>query len=127
MAADILIVDDEPETVRVLATLLMLQGYSVRKAFRARQALEQISQQLPDLLLLDVMMPDIDGISLLRRLRSVPQTRDLPVVLVSARSSPEAVQAGMAAGATGYITKPFNRTELYDRIARALGAAGAKP
>ncbi len=127
MPAKILIVDDEPETVRVLAVMLGMKGYEVRKAFRGVQALEMIAREPPDLVLLDIMLPDIDGIGILRRLRSAPATRQLPVVLISARSSDEAVRTGMAAGATDYVVKPFNRIDLFQRIAAALAKHAPGP
>jgi len=125
--ARILIVDDEPETVRILAVMLGMKGYDVVKAFRGLQALEIIARQPPDLVLLDVMLPDVDGIGVLRRLRSAPATRDLPVLLISARSSDEAIGAAMAVGATDYIVKPFNRTDLFQRVAVALRRVGKEP
>ncbi len=127
MPARILVVDDEPETVRILAVMLGMKGYEVLKAFRGLQALEIIARQHPDLVLLDVMLPDVDGIGLLRRLRSAPATRDLPVILMSARSSDQAVTAGMAAGANDYVVKPFNRTDLFQRLEAALRAVGKAP
>ncbi len=127
MPAKILIVDDEPETVRILSVMLGMRGYEVSKAFRGLQALEMIARQPPDVVLLDVMLPDVDGIGVLRRLRSAPATRDLPVVLISARSSDEAIGTALAAGATDYVVKPFNRADLFERIAAALTGVGKEP
>jgi two-component system KDP operon response regulator KdpE len=121
----ILVVDDEPPIVRLVKAKLRLDGYEVLTASRGDQALSMLQEQTPDLVVLDVMMPDMDGFETLRRIREQSQ---VPVVMLTARGSDADKLRGLQSGADDYITKPFNPDELEARIAAVLRrSAGMKP
>lgn len=121
----ILVVDDEPPIVRLVKAKLRVDGYEVLTASRGDAALEILAQESPDLVVLDVMMPDMDGFETLRRIR---QQSHVPVVMLTARGSDMDKLKGLQSGADDYITKPFNPDELEARIAAVLRrATGARP
>ena len=113
----ILVVDDEPPIVRLVKAKLRVDGYEVLTASAGEEALEILSQESPDLVVLDVMMPDMDGFETLRRIR---QLSNVPVVMLTARGSDMDKLKGLQSGADDYITKPFNPDELEARIAVIL-------
>ena len=117
MAYEILIVDDEPALQRMVGEILAQAGYRTRSASTCAQALEQVKAAPPDGILLDVMLPDGDGFSLLGELRAV---RDFPVLFLSARDEDEARLRGLGLGADDYITKPFLPQELLLRLGAVL-------
>lgn len=117
MAYEILIVDDEPALQRMVGEILTQAGYRTRSASTCAQALEQVKAAPPDGVLLDVMLPDGDGFSLLGKLRAV---RDFPVLFLSARDEDEARLRGLGLGADDYITKPFLPQELLLRLGAVL-------
>jgi CheY-like chemotaxis protein len=124
--AHILIAEDEPGIRANLDRLLRFEGFRVSLAQTGDEALALIHAglpQLPDLLLSDLMMPGLDGHALLRGLRADPRTAALPVVLLTARADAGDVQAGLSAGATAYVAKPYHRTALLACI-RSLLAPG---
>ena len=112
----VLIVDDNKTNLMLLEDYLTMNGYHVRKATSGSDALDQVRIEQPDLVMLDVMMPDIDGYEVCRRLKSDPETRLVPVVLVTALDEQEVRVRGMEAGAEDLITKPFQETELAARV-----------
>ncbi len=112
----ILLVDDTEANLRVLGPLLRAEGWSVAAATRGEQALQLISQRLPDLVLLDVMMPEMDGFEVCRRLRADPATKDLPILFITALTDEENIVRGFWEGAQDYIVKPFRQTELVARV-----------
>ncbi|HEU5097574.1 MAG TPA: response regulator [Roseiflexaceae bacterium] len=112
----ILIVDDEPIGRETLAALLHAQGYNLAFAAGGAEALAQAATLQPDLILLDVMMPEIDGFEVCRRLRADPAVAEVPIVLVTALDDRGARLEGIEAGADDFVTKPFDRTELRARI-----------
>jgi two-component system phosphate regulon response regulator PhoB len=120
MPATILLIEDEPAIQELLSINLQRAGYAVRGALDASQALEQIQQVLPDLILLDWMLPDQPGIRLARQLRSDARTRDIPLIMLTARSAEQDKVDGLEAGADDYITKPFSPRELLARIKSLL-------
>ncbi|HEV2352456.1 MAG TPA: HD domain-containing phosphohydrolase [Terriglobia bacterium] len=119
MPATILVVDDEPANRYLMEALLEPQGYTVLTAEDGEGALESFSKHQPDLLLLDIMMPKLDGIEVCRRLKANPETRLTPVVLVSALAALDDRVRGLEAGADDFLTKPIERIELMARV-RAL-------
>lgn len=120
MKPSILIVDDEPLTRNLLRLMLERAGFEISEAEDGLKALLMMAEQAPDVLLLDVMMPNMDGLTVCEKLRARPETAVLPIILLSARTSSEAVKAGMDAGATKYLSKPINRKELINTIHEVL-------
>ncbi|MGB3306883.1 MAG: response regulator transcription factor [Thermomicrobiales bacterium] len=122
----ILLVDDEPAIARLAAAKLRVDGYAVASATSGQEALDRIEEDRPDLVVLDVMMPGMDGFEVLRRIRAMSQ---LPVILLTARTGDADKLTGLHGGADDYITKPFNPDELSARIAavirRTAGVAAA--
>ena len=112
----VLVVDDDPEIVTFLSTLLELEGIESSVATSAAAALEQLAQARPDLVLLDIAMPDRDGIDLCKELKRDPRTAEVPVFVVSARPGKDVVERALAAGAEEFIRKPFENAELISRI-----------
>lgn len=120
--ARVLVVDDDPEIVTFLATLLELEGIDSQVATSAAAALSMLDRGVPNLVLLDIAMPDRDGLDLCRSLKQDPRTRDVPVFVVSARPGKDVVERALAAGAEQFIRKPFENTELIARIRERLSA-----
>ena len=116
LPSKVLVVDDDPEIVTFLSTLLELEGIESSVATSAAAALEQLQQGRPDLVLLDIAMPDRDGIDLCKELKSDPRTAEVPVFVVSARPGKDVVERALAAGAEEFIRKPFENAELISRI-----------
>lgn len=112
----ILIVDDIPRNLQVLGSILGENGYSVNVASNGQGALDSIATQVPDLLLLDIQMPDIDGIEVCKRLQSDPHTASIPIIFLTARTETDDIVRGFESGAVDYITKPFFFTELLARV-----------
>ncbi|RJP72648.1 MAG: phosphate regulon transcriptional regulatory protein PhoB [Comamonadaceae bacterium] len=120
MAAQILIVEDEPHIQELISVNLTRAGHAVRCASDAEQARDILLRWLPDVLLLDWMLPGMSGVELTRLLRSEARTRDIPIILLSARIEERDKIAGLEVGADDYITKPFSSRELIARIAVIL-------
>ncbi len=114
--AKILLVDDQPANLDVLCELLGSRGYGVLLAPSGRVALQSASRAVPDLILLDVMMPEMDGFETCRRLRQDARTREIPVIFITARDLEEDVVIGFRAGGVDYITKPFKEEEVLVRV-----------
>lgn len=113
----ILAVDDTPSSLKILSDMLKEAGYSVRSAIRGELALLSAAHLPPDLVLLDIRMPDVDGFEVCRRLKSQPETRDVPVIFISALSDIDEKVRGFQLGAVDYVTKPYQREELLARVA----------
>ena len=123
-AADaVLLADDNADMRDYVARLLAGQGYRSRRWRTARRRWRRARREPPDLVLTDVMMPGLDGFGLLRALRADPRTRDVPVILLSARAGEEARVEGLEAGADDYLVKPFSARELLARVAGNLKLA----
>ncbi len=116
----ILVVDDEIYIVHILEFSLTMEGYSVLTASDGEEALKLIEQERPDLIVLDIMMPKLDGYEVCRRLRQDDQLGNLPVILLSAKGRPVDREAGLQAGADDYIAKPFSPRKLLEKIRELL-------
>ena len=120
MSATILVVEDEPQVQELVAVNLEHAGHRVRRASSASEAVSSIREELPDVLILDWMLPDESGISLTRRLREDERTRSLPILMLTARAMEQDKISGLEAGADDYLTKPFSPKELAARIKAVL-------
>ena len=116
MAASILVVEDEPAIQELVSFTCTNNGYAVRRAESARAAQDAIRHELPDLVILDWMLPDRAGIELLRDLRTDERTRALPIILLTAKTAEGDKVAGLDAGADDYVVKPFSPRELVSRL-----------
>lgn len=119
-SGDILIVDDNPDNLRLLTLILSQRGYEVRKALSGRMAIASAQATAPDLILLDVRMPEMDGYQVCEQLRANPQTADIPVIFISALSDLLDRVKAFAAGGADFITKPFHDLEIVARIEHQL-------
>lgn len=119
----ILVVDDDPDILQFVEMNLDMEGFETHTAESGRIALEIARERPPDLILLDVMMPELDGLTVLRRLRSSPATASIPVVLLTAKALAEDRVRGLDLGADDYITKPFDIEELLARVKAVLRRA----
>ena len=118
--ANILIVDDELENVRLLELLLRAEGYVTQSAANGEEALAAIARQAPDLVLLDIMMPGMDGYAVARKLKADAATSNIPIILITAQSERDARLAGLQAGAEDFLSKPVDRAELWLRVRNLL-------
>lgn len=116
MSWSVLVVDDEPMTQNLMRMMLEPVGFTVSSAMDGVEALEKVKEQVPDIMILDVMMPKMDGYDVCRALRSQPQTADLPIMMFSGKTSFSAEQEGLSAGANCYRTKPISRSDLLDTL-----------
>lgn len=121
MSKSVLVVDDEEMTRDLLRLMLKGTGLTIHEAEDGYIALEQIAAHHPDLMILDVMMPGLDGLAVCRQLRSRSDTADLPIIMLSAKTTPSAIQDGLDAGADKYLTKPVGFKELLNTIQEVLG------
>ncbi len=128
MPRKILACDDEKHIVRLVQVNLERQGYEVVTANDGREALEKVEAERPDLVVLDVMMPYMDGFEVLQNLRRNPSTRDIPVIMLTAKAQDADVFRGWQSGVDCYLTKPFNPMELISfvqRIFKSMDDSGA--
>ncbi len=116
----ILVVDDEPDFVETVEFFLSGSDYQVFVAKNGKEALEKVKTERPDLVLLDVMMPEMDGLEACKRLKNDPTTNSIPIIMLTAKGRKEDVVDAIAAGANSYIVKPFNLSELVERIEKVL-------
>jgi CheY-like chemotaxis protein len=121
----VLVVDDNEDNLRVTEEILKTKGFTVHVAGDGASALRSIEQSRPDVVLLDIMLPDMDGMEVLDRLRSSNESARLPVILVTAKAQDEDLLAGYKVGADYYITKPFTARQLLHGIGLVLGTGEA--
>lgn len=120
MNLSILVVDDEPMTRDLLRLMLGRVGFEVIEAGDGLEALERVEEHRPDVMILDVMMPKLDGYGVCERLRAQKETADLPIIMLSAKTHLTAVEEGLRAGATRYLSKPISRTDLLQNLSEVL-------
>ena len=118
--ATILIVDDDEFNLKLLKKQLVIEGIAVRTAASGEEALAAVAEQLPDLILLDVMMPGIDGFEVTRRLKADSRTRSIPIILITALEDNESRLKGLEVGAEEFLSKPVGRVELQMRVKNLL-------
>ena len=123
MNANILIADDEPNQLELMSFNLSNAGYSIIKATNGKEAIELIENHFPDLIILDWMMPKMSGIDVCRTLRSRSETKQIPIIILSARSEDSDKSLGLDTGADDYISKPFSPKELISRVKALLRRA----
>lgn len=121
-AVPILIVDDNPTNTKLLAFLLQSKGYDVRTAANADEALSSIAERRPRLILMDIQLPGMDGLTLTRRLKTDPETKDISIIAATAYAMKGDEQRARDAGCDGYLTKPIDTRQLPLDIARFLAS-----
>jgi DNA-binding response OmpR family regulator len=126
MEENLLIIDDIPENIQVLGHALAKEHYSVSFATDGQQALDMIAENDFDLILLDIMMPHMDGYEVCRCLKSMPGKKDVPIIFLTARTESEDIVKGFQVGAVDYVTKPFNAPELLARVRTHIELANAR-
>ncbi|OGQ06317.1 MAG: hypothetical protein A2W61_01635 [Deltaproteobacteria bacterium RIFCSPLOWO2_01_44_7] len=117
---NILIVDDEPQIHTVLGKLLSKEGYEIESAYSAEEAFKKIALKRPSLILLDVMMPKVSGIEVCNRLKENPETKDILILILSARDAQADRLEGLTHGADDYVSKPFHLRSLVRKIQHML-------
>ena len=117
----IMVVDDNPDIITIVKTILEGKGYQVLSASGGQELLNLLTERKPDLIILDIMMPEMDGLEVLGRLKAVTETASIPVILLTAKVQYEDVLGGYKLGADYYITKPFTSTQLVNGINLLLG------
>lgn len=127
MARKILTCDDEKHIVRLIQVNLERQGYEVITAYNGAECLEKVASEKPDLLVLDVMMPEMTGFEVLEKLKADPETHDLPIIMLTARAQDSDVLRGWQSGVECYLTKPFNPMELIAFVKRIFSMESSKP
>jgi len=119
-AKTVLVVEDKASLTQMLQFLFLSKGLSVQIAYNGKEALEKASSILPSLILLDIMMPQMDGFEVLEKLKEAPETSNIPVIMLTARKSRDDMQRARDLGAVEYITKPFKAVEVVDKVLRHL-------
>ena len=122
-AKRILVVDDEPRVREMIEFRLRLFGYEVLQAADGREALEVAIREQPDLVLLDVMMPELDGFQVCSRLKQEESTKDIPVVMLTAKAEAKDVTRAFNSGAVDYVVKPYDPVVLQQKVVQGLDAA----
>ena len=120
MDKKILVTEDDPSSLRLLVYTLQHEGYQVLTAANGLEGLKKALQEKPDLVILDVMLPGMDGFDVCHRLRSEPQTAKTPIIMLSAKGQEMDKTTGLQVGADCYMSKPWSRTELLPKIATML-------
>ena len=123
MARSVLVVDDEPNIVLSLEFLMKKAGLDVRTASDGQGALASVSSDIPDLILLDISMPNGDGFEVCRKIRENPAWQDVRIIMLTAKGRDSERERGLAAGADDYIPKPFSTHDVIDRVQAQIGAA----
>lgn len=116
----VMIIEDEADAAELFSEMMRLNGFRVIKMFSSAPAIPIITQEKPDVILLDVMMPDISGLEVLRYIRREPELSAIPVIILSAKSMPSDIRIGIEAGASMYLTKPVGFQDLKNAVQKVL-------
>lgn len=116
----VLVVEDEADAAELFAEMMRVNGFRVLKTFSSTPAINMVKEEKPDLVILDVMMPDVSGLEVLRYMRREPALQDIPVIVVSAKGMPADVRTGLEAGASIYLTKPVGFSDLKGAVEQAM-------
>ncbi len=122
----ILIVDDDPVILRLLKVNFEMEGFAVMTAENGEDGVAAATRDVPDIILLDVMMPGMDGLQAAEKLRAQSSTKEIPIIFVSAKAQSVDVKAGLQAGAVDYVTKPFDPVELVEKVENLLAQTQRK-
>lgn len=116
----VMIIEDDPDAAEMFAEMMRVNGYRVIKMFSSAPAIPIITQEKPDIIILDIMMPDITGLEVLRYMRREPDLSLIPVIVVSAKSMPGDIKMGLEAGASLYLTKPVGFLDLKEAVEKLI-------
>jgi DNA-binding response OmpR family regulator len=119
----VMIIEDEPDAAEMFAEMMRVNGFRVLKMFSSVPAIPMLTQEKPDVVILDIMMPDISGLEVLRYMRREAELASIPVIVVSAKSMPGDIKVGLDAGASIYLTKPVGFLELKQAVEQVLQKA----
>lgn len=117
----VFIIEDEEDAAELFAEMMRVSGYRVTKTVKSSPAIGMMLAERPDIVLLDIMMPEMSGLDILRQMRRDPALATIPVIVVTAKSMPTDIKNGMEAGASTYLTKPVGFLELKEAVERTLG------
>jgi CheY-like chemotaxis protein len=120
MSLSVILAEDDPDIQLVARLALKRAGFTVRVVGNGLEAIAAIAEGRPDVVLLDWMMPELDGLEACRRIKSDPATKDIPVIFLTAKSQESEIQRGLSLGASGYVTKPFDALTLGDEVKRIV-------
>jgi DNA-binding response OmpR family regulator len=123
MKKPILLVDNNPDTLKILTVILQGEGYAIDTAVDGEAALTRISEAPPQMILLDIMLPKLNGIDVCRKLKKDTATRHIPVIIMTAKSNDEAKKGVVSAGADSYLLKPFDPVDLVKQVKKFFGKA----
>ena len=116
----IMVVDDDPTTIKLLTYMLEKNNYCVISCSNGKEAVEKSKKEHPDLILMDIMMPEMNGIEAMQKIKEVPETKDIPIIILSALGQEIDVMKGLECGAAGYVVKPFDSQSLRRQIEEKL-------
>ncbi len=116
----VMIIEDEPDAAELFAEMMRVIVFRLIKTYTSTPAMTLIAQEKPDLIILDIMMPDVSGIEVLRYMRREPELKQIPVIVVSAKSMPSDIRDGLEAGASIYLTKPVGYIDLKNAVDRVI-------
>jgi CheY-like chemotaxis protein len=123
----VLIIEDEEDAAELFAEMMRVSGFRVLKTSSSAPALTMMTNEKPDVIILDIMMPDVSGLDILRQMHQDPVLANIPVVVVSAKSMPADIKNSMEAGASTYLTKPVGFLDLKEAVERALSGQSTSP
>lgn len=127
MSKRVLIVDDNQDAIHILSAVLKRGGYAVSVAKNGAEAVEMVRQDHPALILLDIMMPKMDGFEVCQEIKGSPETRGIPILMITARKDPESRKRGLEVGASEYLVKPIHPAEVLRKVQEYLGDDRSSP